>query len=262
MASSALPYACVARVEAHGTCAVLAEVALAGGNAAEITRKILRKLPPASAGAQRSFTYEGGYSFHILGDRSTVLLCMERDIGAADAFRFLSQVQHQWAVEFGTATHASSSGGRSFEKKLAQLMEDAVHSALGGGAGSGAGSQNGGVGDAGDEELQVMQDRLDNIKTVMSDSIERVLERGERIDSLVDKTEALHQSAFKFAKSSNSLQRQLRWQNKRWLVAAGCAALGALLLLGATFCGGADFAGCRGSRETAATAWSRVREQL
>ena len=98
MASSALPYACVARVEEQGTCTILAESSLASGNAAEITRKILRKLPPASAGSQRSFSYEAGYTFHILSDRATVLVCMERGLGTEPAFAFLSRAQHQWGV--------------------------------------------------------------------------------------------------------------------------------------------------------------------
>lgn len=42
---------------------------------------------------------------------------------------------------------------------------------------------------------------VDSVKDVMVENIERVLERGEKIELLVDKTERLNQQAFKFEKT-------------------------------------------------------------
>ena len=44
--------------------------------------------------------------------------------------------------------------------------------------------------------------QLAEVKEVMMDNIEKVLQRGEKIELLVDKTEALSQSANKFKKQS------------------------------------------------------------
>lgn len=46
-----------------------------------------------------------------------------------------------------------------------------------------------------------MQAQIDTVKDVMIENIDRVLERGERIELLVDKTDRLNQSAYKFEKS-------------------------------------------------------------
>ncbi len=46
-----------------------------------------------------------------------------------------------------------------------------------------------------------MQAQIDSVKDVMIENIDRVLERGERIELLVDKTDRLNQQAFKFEKT-------------------------------------------------------------
>lgn len=46
-----------------------------------------------------------------------------------------------------------------------------------------------------------MQAQIDEVKDVMIENIDRVLERGERIELLVDKTDRLSQTAFKFQQS-------------------------------------------------------------
>jgi vesicle-associated membrane protein 7 len=47
---------------------------------------------------------------------------------------------------------------------------------------------------------------------------EKVLERGERIELLVDKTETLSQNAFQFKKSSTALKRAMWWKNVKLMV--------------------------------------------
>jgi hypothetical protein len=49
-----------------------------------------------------------------------------------------------------------------------------------------------------------------------------VLARGEKIELLVDKTEALNQSAKKFQKSAKTLKNAMWWKNvKMWLMCVG-----------------------------------------
>jgi hypothetical protein len=47
---------------------------------------------------------------------------------------------------------------------------------------------------------------------------EKVLERGERIELLVDKTENLNQNAFKFKKASTQLKRSMWWKNIKIMI--------------------------------------------
>ena len=53
--------------------------------------------------------------------------------------------------------------------------------------------------------LQV-RGQLNEVKDIMVENIEKVLQRGEKIELLVDKTEALSQSAKRFQTQSKSLK--------------------------------------------------------
>ncbi|KAH9079004.1 hypothetical protein Ae201684P_021669 [Aphanomyces euteiches] len=66
---------------------------------------------------------------------------------------------------------------------------------------------------------------LDNVKDSMQQNIGKVLERGDKIDLLVDKSESLNSSAEAFAKSSRSLRRTLWLQNVKMYI------LGVILII-------------------------------
>jgi len=55
------------------------------------------------------------------------------------------------------------------------------------------------------------------IHTVMVDNIEKILDRGDRISLLVDKTSTMQDSAFHFRKQSKRLHRALWMKNAKLL---------------------------------------------
>jgi hypothetical protein len=57
-------------------------------------------------------------------------------------------------------------------------------------------------------KMMIIYDHVcrDSVKNVMVQNIEKVLERGERIDILVDKTDTLNQASFAFKKRSTELR--------------------------------------------------------
>jgi vesicle-associated membrane protein 7 len=58
----------------------------------------------------------------------------------------------------------------------------------------------------------------------MVQNLERVLQRGEKIELLVQKTEELQSNAMDFRKVAVVLKRHFWWQNfKLWLIAGVCA---------------------------------------
>eukprot|EP01034_Spumella_vulgaris_P032358 gene32358-39948_t len=50
------------------------------------------------------------------------------------------------------------------------------------------------------DNISRVQAQIDTVKDVMIENIDRVLERGEKIELLVDKTDRLNQQAYKFEK--------------------------------------------------------------
>ena len=69
------------------------------------------------------------------------------------------------------------------------------------------------------------------------ENIEKVLERGEKIELLVDKTDQMQQAAFKFEKSSKRLKNAMWWKNCRMKIILGLLIVGVILIIVAA-CGG------------------------
>mmetsp|Transcript_5725 Transcript_5725/g.15032 ORF Transcript_5725/g.15032 Transcript_5725/m.15032 type:complete len:117 (+) Transcript_5725:547-897(+) len=107
---------------------------------------------------------------------------------------------------------------------------------------SGGGS---GGGSSGEPDVQAMQGQLGTIKNVMVDNIEKVLDRGEKISLLVDKSDNLHQQAFKFSKASTHFKRQMWLRNMKLYGMLGGIALLVVYLVSASACGGLALRGCR-----------------
>jgi len=215
-----VPFAAVASAQ---ELELLAEVSAASGNASDIARRILRRLP--AEGGRRSYAYENGFSFHFLTEGRLIFLCMERGVPPPKAFAFLAEMQQSWRTQFAGARGSSSF--KDFELVLGDLRAAAERGAQG------------------DDDLGQVHEKLQATKAVMSDSIEKVLERGEKIELLVDKTEHLHQHAFRFAKSSTQLKRSLRWREMKCKIIAAAVTLGALAMVGMLACGGPSFDSCR-----------------
>src|SRR3989440_11815563 len=71
-----------------------------------------------------------------------------------------------------------------------------------------------GTTEAGQQDaLRTVQSEIAGVRGIMTENIERVLERGERIDLLVDKTDRLGGSAREFRVRSKGLRRQMWWKD-------------------------------------------------
>ena len=143
-----LPFAAVASTQEHE---LLSEAVLASGNASEIARRILRRLP-AEPG-RRSYAYEDGFSFHFLTEGRLIFVCMERGVPPPKAFAFLADMQQSWRVQF--AGTRGSSSFKDFDLVLGDLRAAAERGAQG------------------EDDLGMVHEKLQATKAVMSDSIEK-----------------------------------------------------------------------------------------
>ncbi|KAH6631762.1 synaptobrevin-domain-containing protein [Chaetomium tenue] len=64
-----------------------------------------------------------------------------------------------------------------------------------------------------DDALGNVQREMDDVRGVMTRNIEGLLERGERIDLLVDKTDRLGQGAGEFRVRTRGIRRRMWWKN-------------------------------------------------
>ena len=230
---------------------VLIEHALRSGNAGEIAARILRRLPARTAGAgsgRRSYSMGGeGFTFRLAwGPSGFIFVCMERGMHEQAVWQLLGRVKQRFEAQYGAAcSSVSMQPAAPFAEVLAELAAG-VNSGVDGGGAARCGS-------AADQELGSVHQKLEHVKTVMSDSIEKVLERGERIELLVDRAERLEANAITFAKGSTQLRRTLRWRSQRSYIAAAVACCTGLLVLVVSACGGPLLTECRAEDVLAAS---------
>jgi hypothetical protein len=64
-------------------------------------------------------------------------------------------------------------------------------------------------------KTQLIQHQLEEVKVVMKDNIGKVIERGEALEDLQDKSDDLYTHAFTFNRQSRKLRCQMWWKNCR-----------------------------------------------
>ncbi|CAO2190203.1 unnamed protein product, partial [Urochloa humidicola] len=222
-----IPMAIVYALVARGT-VVLAEFAAVSGNAGAVARRILEKLPP-DAESRLCFAQDR-YIFHVLRDQAGItFLCMANDtFGRRIPFLYLEDIQMRFMKNYGRVAHFALAYAMNdeFSRVLHQQMEFF--------------SSNPSA-----DTLNRLRGEVSEIHTVMVDNIEKILDRGDRISLLVDKTSTMQDSAFHFRKQSKRLRRALWMKNAKLLAVLTVAIVVLLYLIISAFCGGLSLPSCR-----------------
>ncbi|KAI4605456.1 SNAP receptor, synaptobrevin [Alternaria novae-zelandiae] len=92
----------------------------------------------------------------------------------------------------------------------------------------GAGGQQGGQGQNGNHRTAALQAEIDSTVGIMRDNINKVSERGARLDSLQDKTDNLAVSAQGFRRGANRVRKQMWWKDMKMRM---CLIVGIIILL-------------------------------
>jgi len=92
-----------------------------------------------------------------------------------------------------------------------------------GGAQGGAGAQAGG-----NQRTAALQAQIDDTVGVMRENINKVSQRGERLDSLQDKTDNLAVSAQGFRRGANRVRKQMWWKDMKMRM---CIIVGLIILI-------------------------------
>ena len=124
---------------------------------------------------------------------------------------------------------------RTFGPTLKKEMEETMAmEQLSGGGGGGGGAQTG------SNKVASVQQQVSEVKEIMMDNIEKVLDRGEKIEVLVDKTEALRFQADNFHKQGRALRNRMWWNNLKMKLILLFFVLGVAIVIFCVFCFGGE----------------------
>jgi len=177
---------------------ILAEFTEFSGNFNSIAFQCLQKLPSTN----NKFTYNcDAHTFNYLIDNGyTYCVVADETTGRQVPMAFLERVKDDFVSKYGgekASTAPPNSLNKEFGPKLKEHMQYCV--------------------DHPDEisKLAKVKAQVSEVKGVMMENIEKVLDRGEKIELLVDKTDNLHHQAQDFRSSGTSIRRKMWLQNMK-----------------------------------------------
>ncbi|KAI8819946.1 putative vesicle-associated membrane protein [Fimicolochytrium jonesii] len=191
---------------------ILAEHAATTGNFQQVTQHILERLPEQEEGkdgeTRMTFVYDR-YLFHHLTSHGITFLCLADDgFGRRIPFAFLEDLKQRFEKTYGfeRPKHAIAYGLNEFSRVIQAQMEHFNNTPQ-------------------TDRFHNVQSEIDAVRDVMVTNIEKVLERGDRIEILVDKTDTLNATSFAFKKRSTALRRREWWKNTKLMVLMGVGVL-------------------------------------
>mmetsp|Transcript_17320 Transcript_17320/g.51866 ORF Transcript_17320/g.51866 Transcript_17320/m.51866 type:complete len:226 (+) Transcript_17320:241-918(+) len=210
-----ISYACVAP---NGQ-APLAEESAVAGNANVVALQLLQSNKLPQHDARVSFAQEGQL-FHVMVAGGVVHLCMaDEAMGRRVPFAFLEDIRARFAAAHSNpADQEPFSLNDEFAPVLAARME--FYNT-----------------DPSADAISRTRVAMDDVKKIMINNIEQVLDRGERIELLVHKTDSLQAQAFTFRRQSRRLHHHMWWKNVRLTAAIIASVLIVIYLLVAFHCG-------------------------
>ena len=161
-----------------------------------MARAILEKLPTTDSRVSYS---QDRHLFHVVCAAGIVYLCMaDEAFGRRIPFAFLEEVRDRFGAAYGggATTALAYAYNTEFSRVLHQQMDYF--------------SSNPAA-----DALSRAKGEMAEVKSVMVENIDKVLDRGEKIELLVDKTEGLAGDAFRFKKQSTRLKQQMWVKNMK-----------------------------------------------
>ncbi|AET00197.1 putative Longin-like domain-containing protein [Medicago truncatula] len=189
-------YALVAR----GT-VVLAEFTGTTTNAAAIARQILEKIP-GNNDTHVSYSQDR-YIFHVKRTDGLTVLCMADDsVGRRIPFAFLEEIHQRFVRSYGRAvlTAEAYAMNDEFSRVLNQQMEYFSS-------------------DPNADRINRLKGEMSQVRNVMIENIDKVLDRGDRLELLVDKAANMQGNTFRFRKQARRFRSTVWWRNVKLTIA-------------------------------------------
>ncbi|KAF5936239.1 hypothetical protein HYC85_027368 [Camellia sinensis] len=186
----AILYALVARGSV-----VLAEFSSTSTNASAISRQILEKI---TGNNDTNVSYsQDRYIFHVKRTDGLSVLCMADDTaGRRIPFAFLEDIHQRFVRSYGRAVLSAQAYAMNdeFSRVLSQQIE--YYSS-----------------DPNADRINRLKGEMSQVRNVMIENIDKVLERGDRLELLVDKTSNMQGNTFRFRKQARRFRSTVWWRN-------------------------------------------------
>lgn len=186
-------YALIARGQV-----VLTECSTVAGNANLVAHRILEKLPQQETRISYS---QDQHVFHVVVFQGLTFLCMaDQGLGRRIPFTFLEDIKSNFVGRLGD--EAKTASAYELDAQYSTHLEERLKYFSN---------------DRNADTINRVRTEISEVRKITVENIEKVLDRGERLELLVDKTDHLQNEAFVFKRKSRQLKNKLWWRNVRLL---------------------------------------------
>ncbi|OMJ76270.1 hypothetical protein SteCoe_24406 [Stentor coeruleus] len=181
-------------ISSQNNAAPLGEISFASGNFQLMALKIVEKCRQ-DIDTSKSFSYDK-YMFHLSNKSGIIVLCMcDANYSNRKAFSFIFSVRDKIFETYGLDIQnaIAFSLKKNFIEEIKQLMIQ--------------------FNSEEDDKIKIVSKNVDEVKNIMVQNLEKIIERGEKIELLVSKADELETNARMFKKKAVEVKRVFCWKN-------------------------------------------------
>ena len=93
-------------------------------------------------------------------------------------------------------------------------------------------------------KVREIQGALDDVRDVMTQNIDKVIERNGKIESIVERSEELDDVATTFRRRAKTVQKKMWWNDMRMKIFLGVGIIVVILVISMIACGGPTYKKC------------------
>ena len=182
-----IPKMILCGVISRGTTILAKYIQVAGSNMNEFIDKVLEKIS-ATSDESNSYTH-GEFMIYYISQRGiTYLAIAQQDIPQENAFKFLQEVMEKFQRYAGDS--ARSALAHAYDGEFGEILKNGMLRAT-------------------PSQIDTLNKDMDEVKVIMIQNIDAALQRGERMDVLLDKTDDLQTNAGTFKRQAVQIQRHM-----------------------------------------------------
>ncbi|CAN8020442.1 unnamed protein product [Ixodes persulcatus] len=157
-----------------------------------------------------------GFTFHLLVGGDLIFVCATSpDASLHVAFQCLAQVKQRFllgSLPVRAQVAEQHELDRDFGSVAAEIMSRCNEGQTG-------------------DQISVLNRQVEDVKGIMAQNIEKVVERGDRLDSLLEKTQDLEQAGTAFRATAKKVNRHMCLRNARMTIIIGVIVVGVITLI-------------------------------
>jgi len=190
------------------------------GNYDQILSQVLHKIIKKND-TRMTFNYEK-FCFHYIFDNTLTYFCITRKVfDQVKAFKFLARIKNKFESQYQQRVHTALPFAFHAEFLPTLAIETKRY------------SEN-----LSFEKINEIQEQIDETRQILCEDIDRLVDRGESLHLLVDKSDQMTSASISFKQQSRNLSRRMYWKHIRVIVGFFLLSLLVVYLIIAFSCGG------------------------